>query len=206
MVCAGCATRSLEPANLEAHKREIRSYVKTGAYEEDLERVAEDAKKWIRQRVERRTPDERLAVVFDLDETLFLNWSRIDASDFTYVRDDWNRWVEQASAPAIKPIYEVYQLARAEDVEVIFITGRPERHRSFTEANLQHIGCDDYADLICAPDGHEGSAASFKAAARERIQDEGQFIIANLGDQRSDLAGGHAEKVFKLPNPFYLTD
>jgi acid phosphatase len=30
-------------------------------------------------------------------------------------------------------------------------------------------------------------------------------IIANMGDQASDLAGGHAEKTFKLPNPFYLT-
>jgi hypothetical protein len=28
-------------------------------------------------------------------------------------------------------------------------------------------------------------------------------IIANIGDQPSDLFGGHAEKMFLLPNPFY---
>jgi hypothetical protein len=31
-------------------------------------------------------------------------------------------------------------------------------------------------------------------------------IIANLGDQFSDLAGGYAERTFKLPNPFYSID
>ncbi|MGB6550988.1 MAG: HAD family acid phosphatase [Xanthobacteraceae bacterium] len=28
-------------------------------------------------------------------------------------------------------------------------------------------------------------------------------MIANVGDQESDLSGGYAEKTFKLPNPFY---
>jgi len=31
------------------------------------------------------------------------------------------------------------------------------------------------------------------------------MIIANIGDQESDLAGGFAEKTFKLPNPFYIS-
>jgi hypothetical protein len=28
--------------------------------------------------------------------------------------------------------------------------------------------------------------------------------VVNLGDQESDLDGGHAERAFKLPNPFYF--
>jgi hypothetical protein len=32
---------------------------------------------------------------------------------------------------------------------------------------------------------------------------ESGFIIANMGDQPSDLLGGHAEKKFLLPDPFY---
>jgi hypothetical protein len=31
------------------------------------------------------------------------------------------------------------------------------------------------------------------------------LIIANLGDQASDLAGGCAEHAYKIPNPFYYT-
>jgi hypothetical protein len=38
---------------------------------------------------------------------------------------------------------------------------------------------------------------------RERIEKDGYTIIANAGDQPSDLAGGHAEMTFLLPNPFY---
>ena len=28
-------------------------------------------------------------------------------------------------------------------------------------------------------------------------------LIANIGDQRSDLDGGYAERTWKVPNPFY---
>ena len=38
-----------------------------------------------------------------------------------------------------------------------------------------------------------------------RLEAEGYTIIGNIGDQLSDLEGGHAERTFKLPNPFYLT-
>lgn len=203
---AGCATSRLEPANLDAHKQEIREYVKSGRYAEQLKNVAAQANDWIETRAARKAEGENLAVVLDLDETLFLNWSRIDASDFTYVREDWNRWVAEAAAPAVEPVREVYRTARSNGVAVIFITGRPESHREATGENLRRIGCADYDALICAPDGLQSSAAEFKAAQRQRIEANGKTIIANVGDQLSDLAGGHAERVFKLPNPFYLTE
>ncbi len=38
----------------------------------------------------------------------------------------------------------------------------------------------------------------------QQIEAEGYVIIANIGDQTSDLIGGYAEKTFKLPNPLYL--
>ena len=154
----------------------------------------------------RRTQGERLAIVLDVDETLFRNWSRIDQSDFAYVPADWDRWVAQASAPPIEPVRELFHAARRKGVEVILITGRPEKHRRDTETNLQRIGCEDYQALICSPDASEEPAAVFKAAQRERITKEGRTIIANIGDQESDLVGGFAERTFKLPNPFYLTE
>jgi len=43
-----------------------------------------------------------------------------------------------------------------------------------------------------------------KARAREDIESRGFTIIANVGDQDSDLAGSHAERTFKVPNPFYF--
>jgi acid phosphatase len=204
LALAGCANPVREPANLDTHKREIREYVKSGAYDRELARIAGQAQRWIEQRVKRKADGERLAVVLDLDETLFLNWSRMDASDFTYVHADWDRWVAQAAAPAIEPVREVFRTAQRNAVEVIFITGRPERHRRDTEENLRKIGCDGYAALVCAPDSRKGSAADFKAAERKRLTEEGRTIIANMGDQQSDLLGGYSERIFKLPNPFYL--
>ena len=47
------------------------------------------------------------------------------------------------------------------------------------------------------------SAAAFKAPVRAAIEGDGYTIIANMGDQPSDLAGAHAEQTFLLPNPFY---
>jgi hypothetical protein len=50
---------------------------------------------------------------------------------------------------------------------------------------------------------HFDSAADFKAPQRAKIEQQGYTIIANLGDQPSDLAGGSAEQTYLLTNPFY---
>ena len=51
---------------------------------------------------------------------------------------------------------------------------------------------------------HFASAADFKSVQRARIEQADYTIIANVGDQRSDLEGGHAKETFKMPNPFYF--
>jgi hypothetical protein len=43
----------------------------------------------------------------------------------------------------------------------------------------------------------------YKSGTRAYIESEGYDIVANFGDQFSDLSGGHADKAFKLPNPMY---
>jgi predicted secreted acid phosphatase len=149
---------------------------------------------------------ERLVLVLDLDETLFFNWPHISDQDFGYVPDAWQLWVDAAKAPAIEPVREVYRTARTVGADVIFITGRPERDRTSTLRNLEAIGCADFVVLVCKPEGVSQTSAAFKTAARERFTREGWTIIANVGDQESDLTGGFAERTFKLPNPFYLTE
>ena len=44
----------------------------------------------------------------------------------------------------------------------------------------------------------------YKRGARRKIVRRGYRIIANVGDQRSDLRGGFALRTFKLPNPMYV--
>ncbi len=201
---AGCAGVSREPVNLDVRKTEIRNYVRAGDYARDIAAVAAEADRWIAQRAARG--GAKLTVVLDLDETLLDNLSHMEENDFAWIRDRWTTWVAEARAPAIEPVRAVYRTARRLGVDVVYITGRPERDRPGTERNLKAIGCDDYAALICKPDAEKGTSAAYKTAARKRLVDAGRTIIANLGDQESDLSGGYAERTFKLPNPFYRTE
>jgi hypothetical protein len=41
---------------------------------------------------------------------------------------------------------------------------------------------------------------ALKTAARTAIENRGYTIVANIGNSVSDLAGGHAERTFKLPD------
>ena len=197
------APASREPANLDAFKEEIRAYVDSGNYREDIAAVAMEATAWLERRAAQG--GQRLTVIFDLDETLISKWAHMKEMDCAYLPGPWTAWVHSARGPAIEPVQAVYRLARRLGIEVIFITGRPERDRVGTEKNLRAIGCGDYAALWCKPDGAKETTGQFKTATRARLESEGRVIIANMGDQASDLAGGHAEKTFKLPNPFYLT-
>ncbi len=201
---AGAAVLRAEPPNLFPHKLELRAYVERGDYERDIAAVAREAQAWLEVRVARG--GARLTVVFDLDETLFLNWPYLSAMDFGYVAREWDRWVEEGRAPAVEPVREVYRTARRLGMEVVFLTGRPESARESTVRNLRAIGCGEFAELLPRPAGSKGTSAAFKTEARRRWEAGGGTIVANLGDQESDLAGGFAERTFKLPNPFYLTE
>ncbi|MDB6167869.1 MAG: acid phosphatase [Verrucomicrobia bacterium] len=192
-----------EPANLDVLKGEIRAYLDSGEYDRETAAVAAQAGEWLEQRVKRG--GAHLAIVFDLDETLFSNLPLIRGQDFAYNAVTWNAWVADGKAPAIPAVRDLYLRARALKVEIIFITGRHERHRAGTEKNLRAIGCGDYTRLILKPDGSSETTGAFKLAARRRLESEGHVIIANIGDQDSDLEGGVAERGFKLPDPFYLT-
>ncbi len=44
----------------------------------------------------------------------------------------------------------------------------------------------------------------YKSATRAYLESLGYEIVANFGDQFSDLIGGHADKTFKMPNPNYF--
>lgn len=55
------------------------------------------------------------------------------------------------------------------------------------------------------PDGPKITAEKFKTETRRKLQTEGRVIIANVGGQVSDPAGGFSERTFKVPGPFYRT-
>ena len=116
----------------------------------------------------------------------------------------WAAWDLLGHDPAIAPTLRLFNLSRSLNVTVFFITGRPETQRAATKRDLLNAGYGGYAQAYFVPDGARfAAAADFKAPIRAQIEQRGFTIIANVGDQPSDLIGGHAEQMFLLPDPFY---
>jgi acid phosphatase len=212
--CAGTAPwtgRSLAPPNLAEAKRQVSEYVDSGRYEADVAAVAERARGYLASRAQRTG---KLAIVVDIDETALSNLPSLRANDYGFIVAgpcDLQRgpcglaaWITMAKAEPIKPVLALVDLARQRGIAVFFLTGRPERMRTATEANLRAAGYA-WTGLILRPDDlTTKSAAEFKAPERKKLEAQGYTIIVNIGDQPSDLDGGFAEKTYKLPNPFYL--
>jgi hypothetical protein len=91
-------------------------------------------------------------------------------------------------------------------VKVFFVTGRRTALAERTRVTLAGAGYVKPDAIYFRPESdREESLAPFKTGVRRQITQRGLQINANLGDQDSDLAGGYAERVFKVPNPFYYT-
>lgn len=193
------------PINLSDAKADVIAYHDDGHYTEDVAKVAAEALVWIEQRAAARRSDERLAMVFDIDETVLSNYPHMVSQDFGYVPAIWTEWVEEAAAPAIEPVKAVYLRTRELGIAVIFLTGRhAPAEEAGTIENLEIEGMADYARIIFqSAEDTADTAAERKRLRRAALEAEGWTIIGSIGDQESDLVGGHAERVFKLPNPFY---
>ena len=186
----------------------LRRYHDSGRYDRDLQLVGGRARRYLVRRVRerRREPgrDRRAAAVFDIDETSLSNYRQLAAAGFGTVSAALASSIIEERAPAIAPTLALYRAARREGVAVFFITGRPEGFRAPTARNLRRAGFRRWTGLTLQPAGVTSTAA-YKRDARARIERRGFRILVNIGDQDSDLTGGHAERAFKLANPFYFS-
>ena len=173
------------------------------------------------------------AIVLDVDDTslatwnyeIFSNWSFNPATNATYVTNQL--------FPPVPGMVDMANTASAEGYAIFYLTGRPATQEAATLGNLTSdgIGVDagfpapttlndgedglftkpavadypDYLKAACAGDPNGScTTAHYKTATRAHIESLGYDIVANFGDQFSDLVGGFADKTFKLPNPNYF--
>jgi predicted secreted acid phosphatase len=196
-----------EPANLTTHKQQINAYVATGEYGKAVTKVAADANKYVAKRIPKGAKDgKKLAIVFDIDETTLSNVRHIQANDYGYLPKVWDAWVDDGQATAIYPVQAVYNTAVNGRIAVFFITGRTPDGAAGTERNLREVGYGTWTKIFYKPADFTQGTRGFKIDVRRKLVADGYVIIANLGDQQGDLAGGYAEKTFKLPNPFYIAN
>ena len=146
---------------------------------------------------------KKLALVLDIDETSLSNYDAINADNFTFGPNSQAEATNE-TGKVIPSTLELFNLAKQNGVAVFFITGRRENTRAHTESNLTREGYSGWQQLFLKPDASTDTTVQYKSGARAAIEGQGYRIVANVGDQYSDLAGGHEDIGFKLANPFYF--
>ncbi len=163
------------------------------------------------------------AVVFDADDTTLWNYDMEDnAMHFNFDPALQDVWVQGRLFPAVPGMVELVNRVGDAGCTVVGLTGRREPQRTATIQNLADVGYEYFAPenyytkwrsgatpseeiyggTPCYPTG-SCSTIEYKSAVRAYVEDQGYDIIANFGDQYSDLIGGHADRSVKLPNPTY---
>jgi predicted secreted acid phosphatase len=182
---------------------QIRAYNDSGQYLRDIAAVYAQATSSVRTQLRRRV--RKPAVVLDIDETSLSNYPCFDAKDFDL--SGLADCVRTSGSQAIGPARDFFRFARRRRVAVFFITGVPTLFLAARRTNLRQQGYVGTYEVIGRRDNdRRDTVVPYKSGARRRIQRRGFTILANVGDQESDLAGGYARRRFKLPNPIYVVD
>ncbi len=172
------------------------------------------------------------AILLDVDDTSLATWNYEIASNWAYNPTTNADFVLNQKFPAVPGMVDMVKAAEREGYAIFFLTGRGAAQEQATLGNLtaDGVGVDagypkptalsngedglftkpavanypDYLKQACAGDPN-GSCTTihYKSATRAHIESLGYDIVANFGDQFSDLKGGFADRTFKLPNPNY---
>ena len=131
-----------------------------------------------------RLPDSTIkaAIVLDIDNTSLES-----------------EYVGGLTTPATPPVLALAKQAQAAGAAVIFVTARPEIIKALTKDNLKQVGYPNDG-LYMRGTFDFSSDLTLKTNARIKIEKAGYTIVANIGNNTTDLDGGHAERTFKLPD------
>jgi predicted secreted acid phosphatase len=202
-----------EELNIDKIKQQLLDYHQR-YYDIDVAAVFDAARAFIEQNATRWS---KPALVLDIDETSLTNWPNLLADNFGFIDGGacdalpngpcgFTQWVLKASARPIEPARKLFEAAKARNIAVIFITARKDSVRDATILNLDHAGFSGWSELRTRADRDDvDTVEAYKSSERIKVEAEGYTIIANVGDQVSDIRGEPTGKcVFKIPNPFYL--
>jgi predicted secreted acid phosphatase len=182
---------------------EISAYYDSGTWSKDIAAVVKKAKANLKKDLGADKPPRKPAIVLDIDETSLFNAPCMEPVDWSLA--GLATCVAEGRGIAT-PVRDLARYAKSQRVTIAFITGRPEGVEAITRQNLGDQGYASIGKLVLKPASYtEDSLVPFKSGARAELEQQGYTILANVGDQQSDLAGGHAKRRYKLPNPIYVT-
>ncbi|MEW1724259.1 HAD family acid phosphatase [Streptomyces sp. NPDC093109] len=152
-------------------------------WQADIATVLDEADAYVAARIAAAPAGEKPAIVLDIDNTS--------------LETDYSSAIP---TPAIRRTLALANFAHARGVKIFFVSARPDLIQPITEYNLKKVGYPldglysrSFLDLFT-------EVSAFKTAQRVKIEKNGYTIIANIGNNTTDLTGGHAERTFKLPD------
>ncbi|MFD9324983.1 HAD family acid phosphatase [Streptomyces sp. NPDC060065] len=177
-------TAAAAPVQAVASVAAAQADVDYATWQKDVQAVIDQATPYVGQRTA-QAGGQKLAVVFDIDNTT--------------LETDFHPWYVLPT-PAVRPSLALAKYAKSRGVAVFFVTARPGIIYSLTKSNLTSVGYPvdglyvrDLPDLFA-------EVSAYKTGKRAEIEAQGYTIIANVGNNDTDLVGGHAERTFKLPD------
>jgi predicted secreted acid phosphatase len=216
--------------NLDSVKATIRAYYnatkgiasKTSSpYITEMRKLTKKWKKKVATSCQRTWRHHRRpAVVFDVDDTTLWTYDMEDgAMGFSFDPVLQNEWVQAKRFPAVPGMIKVVKKAKKAGCTIVGLTGRSKSQGKATLKNLKKVGYRGFTkrNLFLRPNAGKKYPAylhcttattcttvQFKKGTRKYLEKTRHLsIVANFGDQFSDLRGGHAHKKVKLPNPTY---
>lgn len=201
-----------EPENFDIIRHRIAEYAacadRSHCYWSDLQSQLDRASAELKRLVATRKPEEKVAMVLDIDETSLSSYCELQRQGFRHVGTE-SQYLEWLASPdasiAIPGTLALYNQALAANVSVFFITGRSHELAESTARNLRLAGYDHWSGLILRSEEERTTDITwYKSSHRAEIAKDHRIILS-VGDQWSDLNGTpHAEVSVKLPNPFYF--
>lgn len=176
----------------------------------DVDRAIGHAKRYLERRLDSGVDDP--AIVLDVDDTSEVTFGWEADNDFGFDPDKQEDAINAGEFPAIPQTLELANWASQRGVDVYFLTGRGEHQKAASLKNLANEGYPAPAGAFFKPEetapdylpcGLDCETVEYKSGTRQHIESQGSTIVLNIGDQYSDLQGGHAERPVKLPNPMY---
>jgi predicted secreted acid phosphatase len=143
----------------------------------DVKAAMQGSRAYVRQRVAAKAADERLAVNFDIDNTVIATY--------------------YDGGGAIPLMLRFARLLDRLDVALVFNSGRVASQQPRTVAQLRRAGFP--VAEVCLRNQGETLPVG-KQRCRDHFADEGYTLIANVGNNATDFVGGGYERAFRLPS------
>jgi predicted secreted acid phosphatase len=143
----------------------------------DVKAAMTGSRDYVRARAAAKTADEKLAINFDIDNTVIATY--YDGGGAIQLMARFSRFLQR------------------QHVAMVFNTGRSADQRTRTLNQLTRAGYPVAA--LCLRNKGE-TLPHGKQRCRDGFSDAGWTLIANVGNNDTDFVGDGYERAFKLPN------